>query len=170
MQQKLKMRSVFWTTVGAVLLCNVICLIIFKNSIALSMYSFYTLCFFIVAFLRGIAAFAGKDELVFFVSKRVSFGKFTKYNKPTNKQLNEFYFYATIYFAVIPFYLPLAVFCSGYVCLLWNLFLTAAPQLVMMGIEIWKMRMVRKEAKAKKELLERERREQEKREELGYWK
>ncbi|MBQ5649912.1 MAG: hypothetical protein IIV03_07225, partial [Clostridia bacterium] len=105
---------------------------------------------------------------LFFLNKRHFTSKFYRYNRPTNKQLNEFYFNATIYFAAIPFYLPIAAFSKSIIQALWCLVLLLAPQFVFVGIEIRQMLLDQKEHKIKEDLQQKEKQEQEKREEMGY--
>ena len=77
---------------------------------------------------------------------------------------------ATIYFAILPFYLPLAVFSSDESHFLWSLLLLFIHVFAILGIDIRKMIIEIKERKAKEAILEKEKKEQEKREELGHWK
>ena len=119
--------------------------------------------------IRGICAYAGKND-GYLVLKKYVWEKFNKYHWATREELTDFYIKATVYFAVLPFYLPLAVFSSKNEHSLWCCFLLAVPHCVIFGIEFRKRVAIRKEAKIQEAILEQEKEEQEKREELGYWK
>ena len=124
---------------------------------------------FILLLIQGIVAYSQKDEKRFFASKYYT-GRFYRYNRPTQQQLKDFYIKAILYFAILPFYLPLAVFSSKDVHSLWSLLLLFIHIFAIAGVDIRKTMIERKEQKTKEALLEKEREEQEKREELGYWK
>ncbi len=169
MKQKLKTETVFWTLTILFFTFNIIGIIIFKNHIRLSPNSLFATFIFIVMLLRGILAYSGKNDQYLVLRKYVS-NKFYKYNRPTREELKDFYIKATVYFAVLPFYLPLAVFSSKNEHTLWCLFLLFVSHFAIIGIEIRKMMIEIKETKNKETILQKEKEEQEKREELGHWK
>ena len=169
MKQHLNIRIIFWTSTAFFFIFNIVGIIIFKNNVRLSINTLVATLIFIVLLLRGIFAYSGKNDQYLLLQKYVS-SRFNKYSWPTREQLKDFYIKATIYFAVLPFYLPLAVFSSKNSHSLWCLLLLFVPQFAIVGIEIRKMMLEKKERKTKATLLEKEREEQEKREELGYWK
>ena len=169
MKQNLNIRIIFWTSTAFFFIFNIVGIVIFRNHMRVSINSFLATFIFIVLLLRGIFAYSGKNDQYLLLQKYVS-GRFNKYSWPTREQLKDFYIKATIYFAVLPFYLPLAVFSSKNSHSLWCLLLLFVPQFAIVGIEIRKMILEKKERKTEATLLEKEREEQEKREELGYWK
>ncbi len=169
MKQNLSVRTIFLSSTISLFIFNIVGIFIFRNNIRLSVNSLVATVLFIILCLRGIFACIEKNDQLFLLSKRYV-GKFYKYNRPTQQQLKNFYIKATIYFAVLPFYLPLAVFSSKNVHSLWCLLLLFVPQFAIVGIEIRKMMIERKERKKEEAILEKEKEEQEKREELGYWK
>ena len=169
MKQKPNIKTIFWSSTAFFFIFNIVGIIIFKNNVRLSSNTLFATLIFIVLLLRGIFAYSGKNDQYLLLRKYV-ISRFNKYSWPTREQLKDFYIKATIYFAVLPFYLPLAVFSSKNSHGLWCLLLLLVPQFAIVGIEIRKMMLEKKERKAKATLLEKEREEQEKREELGYWK
>ena len=169
MKQNLNIKTIFWSSTLFFFVFNIVGIIIFIKNATLSINSLFATVVFILLLIQGIVAYSQKDEKRFFASKYYT-GRFYRYNRPTQQQLKDFYIKATIYFAVLPFYLPLAVFSSKNSHSLWCLLLLLVSQFAIVGIEIRKMMLERKERKTKATLLEKEREEQEKREELGYWK
>ena len=169
MKQKHNMSIIFLISTAFFFIINIVGIVIFKNHIGLSINSLVATILFIILCIRGILACIEKNDDLLLLSKHYV-SKFYRYNRPTKQQLEDFYIKATIYFAVLPFYLPLAVFSSKNSHSLWCLLLLFVPQFAIVGIEIRKMMIERKERKIKEALLEKEKEEQEKREELGYWK
>ena len=169
MIQKMKERTVFWILTVFLFAFNIVGIIIFRNKFSLSINTLVATTIFIILLIRGILACLEKNDRLLTLSKHYT-GKFYQYNRLTQQQVKDFYVNATIYFAVLPFYLPLAAFSSKNVHSLWSLLLLCIPQFAMAGIEIRKTMIERKERKNKDAILEKEKEEQEKREELGYWK
>ena len=169
MKQNLNIKTIFWSSTLFFFVFNIVGIIIFRKNATLSLNSLFATFIFIVMLLRGIAACVSKNDQYLLLGK-YDIKKFNKYSWPTREQLKDFYIKATIYFAVLPFYLPLAVFSSKNSHILWCLLLLLVHHFAIVGIEIRKMMLKKKERKAKATLLEKEREEQEKREELGYWK
>ena len=169
MKQKPNIKTIFWSSTAFFFIFNIVGIIIFKNNVRLSINTLVATLIFIVLFIQGMVAYSKKDDQLFFASKNYT-GRFYRYNRPTQQQVKDFYIKATIYFALLPFYLPLAVFSSKDVHSLWSLLLLFVHGFAIAGIDIKKMMVERKEQKAKEAILEKEKEEQEKREELGYWK
>ena len=169
MKQNLNIKTIFWSSTLFFFVFNIVGIIIFRKNATLSINSLLVTVLFILLLIQGIVAYSQKDEMRFFASKNYT-GRFYRYNRPTQQQLKDFYIKATIYFALLPFYLPLAVFSSKDVHSLWSLLLLFIHVFAIVGIDIRKMMIERKERKTKEALLEKEKEEQEKREELGYWK
>ena len=169
MKQNFNTRTVFLISTSFFFILNIVGIVIFRTHIRLSINSFIATFIFIVMLLRGIFACANKNDDYFFLKKYVH-NKFNKYNLPTEEQLKDFYIKAIIYFSILPFYLPLAVFSSKELHSLWCLLLLFISQIGIISIDIRKMMIGRKEQKIKEAILEKEKEEQERREELGHWK
>ncbi len=168
--KKINMKTVFLCSTAIFFVLNIVGIVIFRNNINLSTSSFFAApLIFIFLLIRGIMACAEKNDRLLLLNKHYV-SKFYRYNRPTEQQLKDFYLKATIYFAVLPFYLPVALFSSKNTDSLWCLLLLFIPQFAIVGIEFAKMMLERKEMKLKEELWEKEKQEQEKREELGRWK
>ena len=170
MKRKNNMKHIFWTSTVFLFALNIIGIIIFRNNISRSINTFLAPMFFILVLFKGLWAYGTKDEDHLLFKRWHGPSRFYKYNRPTQKQLNDFYFKATIYFAALPFYLPLAVFSSKDIHSLWTLLLLFLPQLAFIGMGINKTLKDVKSSKQKQEHLEKERKEQERKEELGPWK
>ena len=169
MKQNLNIKTIFWSSTLFFFVFNIVGIIIFRKNATLSINSLFATVVFILLLIQGIVAYSQKDERRFFASKYY-IGRFYRYNRPTQQQLKDFYIKATIYFAILPFYLPLAVFSSKDVHSLWSLLLLFIHIFAIAGVDIRKMMIEKKEQKTKEALLEKEKEEQERREELGYWK
>lgn len=169
MKQKPNMKTVFWGSTIFLFAFNIVGMIIFRNKVRLSTNSLVAMLIFISLFIQGIVAYSKKDDQLLFASKYYT-GRFYRYNRPTQQQLKDFYIKATIYFAILPFYLPLAVFSSKDVHSLWCLLLLFIHIFAIAGIDIRKMIVAKKKEKIKEANWEKEKEEQKKREELGYWK
>lgn len=169
MKQKPDMRTVFLSSTALLFAFNIVGIIIFRNNIIMSVNTFVATSIFVLLLIQGIIAYSKKDDQLLFASKYYT-GRFYRYNRPTQQQLKDFYIKAIIYFAILPFYLPLAVFSSRDVHSLWSLLLLFIHVFAIEGVDIRKMIVERKEIKIKEAILEKEKEEQEKREELGYWK
>ena len=171
MEKAQKMKAIFWFSTAFLFLFNIVGVLIFRNNVRISTNTLGATSFFILTLIRGILAYVAKDEDFLFVFRR-SYGTkhYWRYNKPTSKALCDFYLCATVYFAAIPFYLPLAVFSSRDVHTLWSVLVLMVPQFFIIGFDMQKIKIEMKKRKIKEELLEKERQEQEKREELGRWK
>ena len=107
--KKLNMRTVFLSSTIFLFALNIVVILIFRNNINVSVSSLIATTIFIILFIRGILACIEKNEQLLVLSKYYT-SKFYRYNQPTQKQLQDFYLKATIYFAVLPFYLPVAAF------------------------------------------------------------
>lgn len=169
MKQNLNIKTIFWSSTLFFFVLNIVGIIIFRNNAVLSINSLFTAVVFILLLIQGIVAYSQKDEMRFFASRFYT-GRFYGYNRPTQQQLKDFYIKATVFFAILPFYLPLAVFSSKDIHSLWSILLLFIHIFAIAGIDIRKMMIERKERKTKEELLKKEKEEQEKREEMGYWK
>ena len=169
MKQNLNIKTIFWSSTLFFFVFNIVGIIIFRKNATLSINSLFATVVFILLLIQGIVAYSQKDERRFFASKYYT-GRFYRYNRPTQQQLKDFYIKAILYFAILPFYLPLAVFSSNDSHSLWSIVLLFIHIFAIGGVDIRKMIIERKEEKRKESLLEKEKKEQEKREEMGYWK
>ena len=163
------MRTVFWCSTIFLFAFNIISILIFKDNIRTSANTLVASLIFIMMLARGLAALMEKNEDLFFKNRYMT-RRFHRYHWLTKEQFNSFYVTATIYFGVLPFYLPLAVFSSKNVHTLWCLLLLALPALISIGILIPGLRRDIKEVKRAEEALKKEKEEQKRREELGRWK
>ena len=170
MKRKNNMKHIFWTSTVFLFALNIVGIIIFRNNISRSTNTFLAPMFFILVLFKGLWAYGTKDEYHLLFKRWHSPSRFYKYNRPTQKQLNDFYFKATIYFAPIPFYLPLAAFSSKNAHSLWLLLLMFVPQFTFIGMGISELSKNVKADKQKQEQHEKERKEQERRESMGKWK
>ncbi len=152
-------------------LLNIIPLFIFKDDIAFSQYSIPPLMLMLIVIINGVLALIFKHKGNFFIIR--------KYNNPftndkdytfTPEYDKRFILSFAIYFAPIPFYLPLIFFTRNWAQTLFLLLLLALPQIIFI---IQGMIEIAKDVKAdkiKKQQQEQELREQQIREELGNWK
>ena len=170
MKRNINMRTVFWCSTIFLFAFNIIGILIFKDNIRTSANTLVASLIFIMMLARGLAALMEKNEDLFFKSNRYMTRRFHRYHWLTKEQFNSFYVTATIYFGVLPFYLPLAVFSSKNVHTLWCILLYCIPCFVMIGFLIPALVAVAKQKKLERALLQMEKAEQEKREELGRWK
>ncbi|MBQ8174347.1 MAG: hypothetical protein IJ009_02980 [Clostridia bacterium] len=130
MEKALKMKIVFWSSTAFLFLFNIVGVVIFRSNVRISTNTLVAASFFALTLIRGILACVAKDEDLLFVFRSYGTKHYWRYNKPTFKALYDFYLNATVYFAVIPFYLPLSVFSSKNVHTLWCVLLLMAPQLL----------------------------------------
>ena len=145
-------------------------LFIFHQKAKITWFSSYSLFFLAVVLIYGIMAYASKDADKFVFQTRHHPDRFWRYNKPTAAEMQEFWLRATIYFAPVPFYIPVIFFSTKVEHCLWSILLSSVPQFVFVGMGISKMLHDVKEEKKRQKQLEKERIEQEKKEELGRWK
>ena len=169
MKRNINMRTVFWCSTIFLFAFNIIGILLFKDNIRTSANTIVASLFFLGTMIRGVLALITKDQRIFYVTHRIR-SRYFRYNRPTQKELRDLYFTATVYFAVIPFYLPLAAFSSKNVHTLWCILLYCIPCFVMIGFLIPALVAVAKQKKLERALLQMEKAEQEKREELGRWK
>lgn len=170
MKKDLFNKKFFWCVLIISLLINVLPIVIFREKAGITGSSFIAIIFLVLVLINGFAACAGKDARIFAFSRYSRTSRFWRYNRPTKADMKEFWMAATIYFFVIPFYLPIIFFSTSIADSAWCLLLLLIPNFTYIGIEIYKMSRKAKTEKLRQEQLEKERLEQEKREELGRWK
>ncbi len=152
-------------------LLNIIPLFIFKDDIAISQYSIPPLMLMLIVIINGVLALIFKHKGNFFIIR--------KYNNPftndkdytfTPEYDKMFILSFAIYFAPIPFYLPLIFFTRNWAQTLFSLLLLALPQIIFIIQGMIETAKDVKADKIKKQQQEQKLREQQIREELGHWK
>ncbi len=152
-------------------LLNIIPLFIFKDNAVFSQYSIPPLMLMLIAIINGVIALIFKHKGNFFIIR--------KYNNPftndkdytfTPEYEKKFVLSFVIYFAQVPFYLPLIFFTKNWVQTLFSLLLFAFPQIIFIIQGMIETVKDVKAEKIKKQQREQELREQQRREELGHWK
>lgn len=169
--KKLIQYKVIFGITGALLALNLFVTLCFSHLITLSAYSLMPAGFLALVILNGILACVDKD--------RGNFLKIRSYNKWViwhERDLSEdisyqitFRWSLLVYCLPIPFYIPFIFFVpNAWTFLSFLLFLI--PQILYSIQDFYEIRQEIKKAKQRDAELEKERIEQEKREELGYWK
>lgn len=170
MKPKLK-YSLIITIVAILLILNVQPVIIFWERASFSKYSFMPA--FIMACIVTIGIFAcvlrHKGNFLMFGGSRSVFRDDKDYTF-TDEYDRRFRWMLLVYFAAVPFYIPLIFFTKSDVDLLWMLPVIFVPQAVFIAHGIYETLQDVEEEKRRQEQFEKERAEQEKREELGRWK
>lgn len=169
MKRKIKEKTVFWVSTVFLFVFNIVGIIIFRQRIMLSINTLVLSVTFVFLLFQGVRAYSTKDEYLFF-SKMYRTSRFYRYNRPTQQQLKDFYIKATVYFAFLPFYLPLTVFSSEEAHILWALLLLISHILAIVGVDIMKFMILRKAQKIKESDWEEEKKKQEHLESMGKWK
>ena len=88
----------------------------------------------------------------------------------TEEYERKFRWMLLVYFAAIPFYLPIICFATTWQQILWSLLVAFVPQGIFIGCGIAGTIGEAKKERLRQAQLEKERIEQERREELGRWK
>ncbi len=155
----------------AIVLLNAALCLVFRDTATVTAYSFPAAAVMLLVTLNGISACICKHKGNFFVLSR--------YNNPfvsdraytfTPEYEREFSLSFFIYFAAIPFYLPLIFFTTTWPQTLWVLLVLAVPQIIFAvqgAIETIKNA---KADRQKKQQLHQELLAQKQREEMGRWK
>ena len=175
MKKEFFSKKTFWCAFLISLLLNLLILYIFREKARKSDPSLFALIVLIFVSFKGVVAYVCKDAGAFIYIRARDIGKrFWRYNKPTAEDIKDFWMAATVYFFVIPFYLPVIFFSTASVHLQWCLLLLLIPPLVYAGYGMRTLlhmaKHAVKEEKLKQKKQEQERIEQERREELGNWK
>lgn len=169
MRSKINARTVFLCSTVFFFLLNIIGILLFKDHIGKSVNTLVASVLFVIQLIRGLLACAFKDDHLFTMSRRPG-GRYSRYRRIGPEEMREFYIKATVYFALLPFFLPLAVFSSREVHTLWCLLLLIVPQLFVFCLDMRGCADLRKERQRIEAQRRREKEEQERREELGKWK
>ncbi len=152
-------------------LLNIIPLFIFKDFVAFSGYSWIPLVLMLVVIFNGILALICKHKGNFFVIRR--------YNNPfsndkdytfTPEYEKKFTVSLAIYFAAVPFYIPVIFFIKNWPQAILALLLFALPQIIFVIQGMIETVKDVKADKIKKYQQKQELREQQRREEMGQWK
>ena len=171
MKKSLKYSHIFYITL-ALLILNIIPLIIFRSQIQISTISIVMIALAGIIILNGVFACSLKHKGNFLVIGQYRHAAFSedKDYTFTDEYEREFRWMLLVYCMAIPFYLPVICFAANWEQTLWALALFLAPQLIYVIHGIYQTVQVVKETKRREAQLQKEREEQEKREELGYWK
>lgn len=166
----MKKRIIAILLLVSVLLNVAICLV-FQDVAAVTAYSLPAAAVMLLVALNGISACIFKHKGNFFVLSR--------YNNPfvrdraytfTPEYEKEFSLSFFIYFAAIPFYLPLIFFTANWPQTLWVLVVLAIPQIIFAIQGAIETINNAKADKQKKQQLHQELLAQKQREEMGRWK
>jgi hypothetical protein len=171
MKKRLKYSHIFYITF-ALFILNIIPLIIFQNQIQISTNSIATIALAGIVILQGVLAYSFKHKGNFLMINRYRHTGFSedKDYTFTDEYEREFRWMLLIYCLPIPFYLPVIFFATSWKHTIWALILYIAPQVIYVIHGIYQTVQMVKETKRREAQLQKEREEQEKREELGYWK
>lgn len=169
--KKLIQYKVIFGITGALLALNLFVSLCFASFIDLSVYSFIPTSILALVIFNGIFACVHKN--------RGNFLKIRRYNTIkiwTNRDLSDdisyqitFRWSLLVYCVPIPFYIPFILFVPNSWTAL-SLLLFFIPQILYSIQHSYEKKQEIKKIKQRDDALEKERIEQEKREELGYWK
>lgn len=166
-----KSKMILVCVYGFLWLINIIPLIIYRDMAALTIYSIPGAAVMGINILHGIAAYClrYRDNYLIFGKRRHVFCMDSN-REASDEDLKMFYQMFKIYCAPIPFYLPVIFFSQSLEQSCWAFAVYFAPQILYFGMGIKLMRDEMNEANQRREQLEKERLEQERREELGFFK
>ncbi len=168
MKKTLKYSHIF-CIVLAILIANVIPVIIFRDKIKIEAFSIWSILVAIGHIWTGIIACALKHKGNYFELRISSYSFFTsdKNYTYTPEYEREFRASMLVFFAVIPFYIPVICFTSGYSQLGWTFLVFFVPQLIFVVNGMLQTLGDVKKEKLRQAQLEKQRLDQEKSEELG---
>lgn len=170
MKTMLKYRVII-PVLSILLLVNIVPIFIFSEQAKITMYSYYSINIMAVVILNGICACIYKHCGNYFIISKQSFlFRSTQSYTFTDAYEKEFRWMLLVYFAAIPFYIPVIFFARNTPHLLWSVLIFALPQAIYFFHCIFEISKDVKEEKMQRAKRQKEREEQEKREELGYWK
>ena len=161
--------------IGVLLALNLLALFLFREQAKFTVYSLApAVTAALVTVWGGLAVlFRHKRNCLAFRRHAYSLVTLLREDDPhtyTEEYGNEFRRMLLVFFLPVPFYIPVIFLVGGVPQMLLTLALLFAPQFVFIA---WGIRKTLRDVKEQKELdarLEAERREQERREELGHWK
>ena len=171
MKHKLTYSAIICVTL-ILLVLNVIPIIIFFKSCRLSVYSFPVFAVMAYVIINGVISYFFRHKGNFLMIRRYRSELFRDDQDVTftDGYEREFRWMLLIYCIPIPFYLPIGFFASSWSHTLWTLLVFLLPQLIFLGYGIYETAQHVKSEKLRREQLENELKEQERREELGFWK
>lgn len=167
----LKYSLIFCITL-ALLLVNIIPVLVFWGSATISVYSLPPMAVMALVVINGVLSCVFKHKGNFLMIRKYRSAIFSadKDYTFTDEYEKEFRWMLLIYCAAIPFYIPIIFFASSWSQTLWTLLVFFIPQVIFIAHGIYQTVQDVKEEKRRQAQLEKERKEQERREELGYWK
>ncbi len=155
------------------LIVNIVPLFIFPEQANITKYSYYSIFIMTVIVLNGIRACVGKHNDNYFIIRKRTFDFLFSSEEAythTDEYEKEFRWMLLVYFAAIPFYIPVIFFAKNLSHLLWSVLIFALPQTIYFASSVFDLSKDIKKAKKRRYERQKEREEQEKREELGRWK
>lgn len=170
----MKKKGIFVCAVLISAFVNVLPLLLWKEKILFTEQSYVSLVLMFLVSLHGIFSYVFRHKgnfLSFGQPKSAIFGdkKQTEYTH-TEKYRKEFFLQFLIYSIIIPFYLPCICFIRSWVQTLWLLCLIFFPQMIYILMDIKNMLTKMKEYKVIEQQKDQELKEQQKREEMGFFK
>ncbi len=168
-----KTTLIYFITYAVVLIVNVLVVCIKINNASITSFSLPAIFLMFVMIIHAVLSYflrhkgnallfrRGGVFNIFFHDKDYTFD---------NAYLSRFFLMLKVHCIAIPFYIPQIFFTSSAIATLWALVPCSFPQIVYIIIGISDTLKEVKEDKAKKEQLERDRINQERREELGKWR
>jgi len=151
---------------------NIIAVVVNKDDAQITRYSVPAILLMALMSVNGALAYFLRHKgnyLIFKKHRPSAFGSDKDHTYSAEYQ-KRFFTMLNIYCAAIPFYIPLIFLLSSYVQTLWALVVFVLPQAFFIAQEIGDFRKDAKEAEIKRKKQDEELKEQQKREELGYWK
>lgn len=158
----------------AVLSLNVLSLFLFRKHAQITKYSIPAICLLAFHLLYGLLAYLFRHKGNFLRLKRIFIRHFKFYFFEPDKEYTftkeykqHFNQMLAIYCFVLPFYIPCIFFTSTAVAMPFALLIFLFPQIIFVSKEIRGFANDINDAKQKKQQLEEELKEQERREEMG---
>ena len=159
------------------LLFNISFVIIFKEHAQLTKYSIPAIILLIFHILYGFLAYAfrHKGNFIKFNVLFIRHFKFYLFEPDkeytfTKKYKIQFYRMLAIYSIFIPFYIPFIFFTSSSAVMCFAIIVFLIPQIIFIIFELQSISQDVKRLKTKEQQLVEEQKEQERREEMGFWK
>ena len=173
MENRRKTNSMYALLSISILIINVIVIVIFRDSIAITKYSIPSLVFAFCSLVYAIIAIAFRDRVnLFFLNLHIIAKIFNKSYNETQEYKEDFLRFALVYCASIPIYITASLFADNfYSGIIWALDISIVREaiIIFMGL----VPPFVKNIKAKKQQRtkdEADRKEQERRESMGNWK
>ena len=157
---------------GLLVIGNIIPVLVNFEDAQITIYSIPAIFLMSVSVLHGTLSYFLRHKGNYLMLGRKNLELFAEEKDYTysEKYLKRFFDMLELYCAAIPFYIPLIFLTETNIQTLWALVVFAFPQIVFVLQGIGDTMKEAKEAEIRRTLLEEERKEQERREEQGYWK